>query len=135
MSAANVNLVFRGMVDHRGAKRYAAWFRESAEIQAATSGVYAFRSAASGQWLYIGSATSSIRGNLARTVRRHLQKWESPRCDKGEVHCPGVRLKRQVITCAVVPLDGRLARQVERELQQRYTPRFNDPVTYGATPF
>jgi len=130
---AAIKLVFRPIVESRSSKRYADWFR-APEIANARSGVYAFRSRGSGQWLYVGSARSGKPGTLAHTVRRHMQKWTSPRCD-GSPHCPGVKLKRYAVLVAVLPTPAAKARAVEKAIQRKYTPRFNDPATYGGSPF
>ena len=74
--------------------------------------------------LYVGSAVGQA-GRLAHTIRRHMQRWTSDRCERGDRSCPGVRVSRYAVEVAVLVMDGRKARKVEKALIAKLSPAYN----------
>lgn len=87
------------------------------------SGVYVFRSATTGQVLYVGE---SHTGRLYSTITRHLQGWSRQKrfWDHAEFskHDPGVTYRRSSVEAAWLVLASSKAVEAQNRLIRRLRP-------------
>lgn len=112
---------------------YPAWL----DALRARSGVYVIRDKATRRVLYVGE---SHKGNLTKTVTRHLQGWR--RAKKwwsgifGQQHDPGTTYPRGDVAIAAVALSPGKAVSEQARLIRQLKPRDNlQHATGGEAPF